>query len=47
MKPSKKIGIKKINISSKVFYLKYTKIKDYKELTDAIKFQKGFGEDAS
>lgn len=36
-----------MNISSKVLYLKYTKIKDYKELTDATKFQKGFGEDAS
>lgn len=32
-----------MNISSKVLYLKYTKIKDYKELTDATKFQKGFG----
>lgn len=46
-KPSTKIELKKMNVSSKVLYLKYTKIKDYKELTDAMICQNGFGEDAS
>jgi len=36
-----------MNRSTKFLCLKHTKTEDYKELTDAMQFQKGFGEDAS